>query len=73
VLAVLHDLNLAAAFADRVALLAAGRVVAVGPARAVFETARLGAVYGAPIEVEEGPRGGLRILPVFEDAATGNS
>jgi iron complex transport system ATP-binding protein len=61
-LVVLHDLNLAAAFADRVVLLGAGRVAAAGPPREVFESARLTAVYGTPIIVERTSRG-LRTVP----------
>jgi iron complex transport system ATP-binding protein len=51
VLAVLHDLNLAARAADRVVLLSAGRVVADGPPDQVFDEARLRAVYGAEVRV----------------------
>ncbi|WZH38698.1 MAG: heme ABC transporter ATP-binding protein [Microbacterium enclense] len=54
---VLHDLGLAAAYADRIALLAAGRVAAVGPPRDVLEPALLTRVYRHPIDVVEGPRG----------------
>ncbi len=61
VLVVLHDLNLAAAFADRVVLLHAGSVEAAGPPEAVFETARLSAVYQTPLVVEHTPRG-LRMM-----------
>ena len=45
VLVVLHDLNLAAAFADRIVLLNAGRIEAAGPPEAVFASDRLSAVY----------------------------
>jgi len=69
VLAVLHDLNLAAAFADRVALLAAGRLVAAGPPAEVLTPERLGEVYGLPISVGKGPRGGPAIAPDFSAVA----
>lgn len=62
VLVVLHDLNLAAAFADRVALLDAGRIAAAGPPAAVFEAARLSAVYQTPIVVER-TACGIRMMP----------
>lgn len=62
VLVVLHDLNLAAAFADRVVLLHDGRIEAAGPPAAVFETERLSRVYQTPIVVEHTPRG-LRMMP----------
>ncbi|MDF2234139.1 heme ABC transporter ATP-binding protein [Albimonas sp. CAU 1670] len=71
VLAVLHDLNLAAAFADRVALLAGGRLIAVGPPAEVLIAERLGEVYGLPIAVGVGPRGGTAIAPDFTALATG--
>jgi len=68
VLAVLHDLNLAAAFADRVVLLAEGRIVAEGAPATVFEAERLSAVYAAPISVEHSI-GGVRIAPDFATLA----
>jgi iron complex transport system ATP-binding protein len=63
VLAVLHDLNLAAAFADRVALMAAGRVIDVGPPAQVLTADALSALYRSPIAVERSRTGGLRIVP----------
>jgi iron complex transport system ATP-binding protein len=51
-LAVLHDLNLAAAFCDRVVLLQAGRVVAAGAPRDVFTEPLIQAVYGIPSRVD---------------------
>ena len=62
VLVVLHDLNLAAGFADRVVLMHAGRIAAEGGPADVFEAARLSAVYATPLAVERTARG-LRILP----------
>jgi iron complex transport system ATP-binding protein len=55
VLAVLHDLNLAAAYADRVALLAAGRLEAVGPPWEVLNAAILSAVFDHPIVIVPHP------------------
>lgn len=51
VLLVLHDLNLAARFADRIALLQHGRVLAAGEPTAVLTAERLSALYGWPLEV----------------------
>ena len=48
VLVVLHDLNEAAYVADRVAVLADGRLVASGPAREVLRPGLLEGVYGVP-------------------------
>ncbi len=50
VLAVLHDVSLAARFATHVALLSAGRIVARGLAAEVLTTARLTEVYGIAME-----------------------
>ena len=53
VLIALHDLNLAARFADNVVLLDAGKVVSAGPAGCVFDSDRLTNVYGTPVYVEQ--------------------
>ncbi len=52
VLVVLHDLNLAARFADRAVLLADGTVAATGHPEAVFRDALLTRTYGTRIRVE---------------------
>ena len=52
VLVVLHDLNLAARFADEVLLLDKGSVRAAGPPREVFNEATLSEVYRTPMRVE---------------------
>lgn len=46
VVVVLHDLNLAARFADRVAMLSRGRLVAFGTPDEVLSAERVGEVYG---------------------------
>lgn len=53
VVAVLHDVNLAAAYADRVLLLKAGRVVADGEATAVLTPELLETVYDLPMRRAE--------------------
>jgi iron complex transport system ATP-binding protein len=55
VLAVLHDLNLAAAYADRLVLLASGRVVAAGPVPDVLRSEILEASFGIPMLVVPHP------------------
>lgn len=56
VIAILHDLNLAAQYADRIALLRSGRIFAVGiPERVLCETV-LGLVYETNISVIRHPR-----------------
>ena len=62
---VLHDLALAAAYADRIAVLHNGRIDAVGTPREVFDARRLTRVYGYPVEVFDHPvTGELLVLPV---------
>lgn len=65
VLVILHDLNLAAAFSDRVALMAKGRVVDEGPPADVFTSKQLSDIYEASIEVMSDAQNTLRIFPVF--------
>ena len=55
VVAVLHDLNLAAAHTDRVLLLDRGAAVACGPAQEVLTGSRLTAAYGEPMAVIDHP------------------
>ncbi|MEM1435963.1 MAG: heme ABC transporter ATP-binding protein [Pseudomonadota bacterium] len=52
VLVVLHDLNLAARYADRVVLLADGEVRAEGTPETVLDDALLTETYGLPLTVE---------------------
>lgn len=51
VIVVLHDLDLAASYADRLVLLAGGQVAAQGRPHQVCTAERLSEVYGHPIEV----------------------
>ncbi|RIV39121.1 heme ABC transporter ATP-binding protein [Micromonospora radicis] len=62
VVVVLHDLGLAAAYADRIALLAGGRLVADGPPTEVLTADRLSAVYQHEIEVLPHPRTGVPLV-----------
>ena len=62
---VLHDLALAAAYADRVVILAAGRVAASGAPADVLTADLLSEVWQHPIEVLPHPRtGSPLVLPV---------
>jgi iron complex transport system ATP-binding protein len=56
VVAVLHDLNLAARYADRVALMDRGRLAALAPTREVLAAGLLSAVYQHPVVVVPHPR-----------------
>jgi len=58
----LHDLNLAALYADRLALLCDGRLLAVGPAAEVLTPARLSHVYGVEIVVAPHPLYGTPLV-----------
>lgn len=65
VVVVLHDLGLAAAHADRVAVLDAGRLRRVGAPHEVMTEELLSEVYRCPVEVITHPRTGeLLIVPV---------
>ena len=55
VLVVLHDLNLAARFTNKLMLLSRGRVVACGPTDEVLDARKLEEIYQTPILVEEHP------------------
>ncbi|MFY0408762.1 heme ABC transporter ATP-binding protein [Solicola sp. PLA-1-18] len=64
VVVVLHDLSLAAAYADRVCLLSGGRVRACGTPADVLDADVLSEVYGHPVEVFAHPvSGDLVVLP----------
>jgi iron complex transport system ATP-binding protein len=62
VVVVLHDLGLAAAYADRACVLAAGRVRAEGPPREVFTGKLLSDVYQHEVEVFDHPRTGTPMV-----------
>lgn len=62
---VLHDLSLAAAFADRVALLQAGHLLSIAPPVQAFTSERLSALYGVEIAVGLDPSGRPLVRPVF--------
>ena len=62
VLAVLHDLNLAAQHADRIGVLHAGRLVALGDPATVLTPGTVRAVFGMPVAVVPHPAGGRPVL-----------
>jgi len=65
VLAVLHDLNLAAEYCDRVALLAGGRLQAVGGTAETLTYANLTRAYGTEVYVDVNDlTGGLVVTPL---------
>ncbi|MEV6135740.1 heme ABC transporter ATP-binding protein [Nocardia sp. NPDC051990] len=62
VVVVLHDLGIAAAYADRVAVLESGRIAAAGPPRKVLTTELLSRVYQHPVEVLDHPVTGAQLV-----------
>ncbi|MFE3836159.1 ABC transporter ATP-binding protein [Pseudogemmobacter sonorensis] len=62
VLAVLHDLALAARWADRIAVLHRGRIHSEGPPETVVTPAMLAEVYGVEARVEHCSQGRLTVL-----------
>jgi iron complex transport system ATP-binding protein len=69
VLAVLHDLTLAAAMADRIALLQAGRLIEIGPPAEVLTEHRLAAVYGVPVAVHPVTARQMAVTPLYAHEA----
>lgn len=66
VLAILHDLNLAALYADRLVMLRGGRVWAEGPPAEVLTEANILAVYGSRVKIVRHPATGqpqVMLLP----------
>jgi iron complex transport system ATP-binding protein len=62
-LVVSHHVNAAARFADRLMLLAGGRLLAAGPPAAVLQPERLSSVFGWPVAVHTLPDGALQLHP----------
>ncbi len=72
VLAVLHDLNLAAQYADRIAVLAAGKLVAVGTAEHVLTPSVVRCAFGISVVVTQNPCAACPlVVPVPDDAGDG--
>lgn len=63
VLAVLHDLNMAARYADRVGIVENGRVTNLGPTRETLDPGRLSAVFATPIVRIEAAGGAAFLSP----------
>jgi len=62
VVAVVHDLSLAAAFADRIALMDGGRIVADGAPADVLTRDLLGRVYGVQVRILRHPDSGRPVV-----------
>jgi iron complex transport system ATP-binding protein len=62
VVAVLHDLNLAAAYSDRIAVLKEGGLVTAGPPDKVLDSALLSHAFDCDLYVIHAPHGGHRLV-----------
>jgi iron complex transport system ATP-binding protein len=63
VIAAMHDLTLAGMYADRIVLLAGGRMVASGPPAAVLHADVLADLYGVPVDVRTFDDGTITVHP----------
>jgi len=59
---VLHDINLAARYADHIAVLRQGRLYASGAADDVLDTALFAEVYGVRVRIERCSQQTLQVL-----------
>ncbi len=64
VISATHDLTLAAAYADRLALISCGALVANGTPKDVLTTAILGEHYGVSLRVIHDEDGGVAVIPM---------
>lgn len=62
VIAAVHDLNLAARYSDRVAVLSRGQLVSCGPSREVLTKELIGTVWGVEVQILK-DQAGLWITP----------
>ena len=62
VVVVLHDLSLAGAYADRIALLAGGRLAMVGTPEEVLTASLVEEAYGLPVQIMSQPETGRPIV-----------
>lgn len=63
-LAILHDLNAAARFADRIALLHQGRLLGLGPPRDMLQAALLRQAFAVDVAIDQGSDGHPVVLPL---------
>jgi iron complex transport system ATP-binding protein len=64
IVSAMHDLTLAGQFADRLALIARGRIVAHGPPEIVLTESAISDHYGASVEIVQLASGGVAVVPV---------
>ena len=63
IIAVMHDLNLVAQYADRVLLLSEGSLVLQGQPNEVFQREPLREIYGVDFDIWQNSQGRLHIMP----------
>ena len=63
IIAVMHDLNLVAQYADRVLLLSKGRLVLQGQPNEVFQREPLREIYCVDFDIWQNSQGRLHIMP----------
>ncbi|MGC1004387.1 Fe3+-hydroxamate ABC transporter ATP-binding protein FhuC [Pantoea agglomerans] len=61
VIAVLHDINMAARYCDHLVALRQGALIAEGDAEAIMQAEVLGAIYGIPMGILPHPQGGAPV------------
>lgn len=61
VIAVLHDINMAARYCDHLVALRQGAMIAAGDAEAIMQPEVLGAIYGIPMGILPHPQGGAPV------------
>lgn len=61
VIAVLHDINMAARYCDHLVALRQGTMIAEGDAEAIMQPEVLGAIYGIPMGILPHPQGGAPV------------
>lgn len=70
VIVVLHDLSLAAAYADEIAVIADGTLGAAGPPADVLTAEMVRAVYGVDTHLLDSPDGHRIVIPLRHHLAT---
>lgn len=70
VLAILHDLNLAAAYADRIGLMAAGQLLTLGSPWQVLDRQLLEQVYRVPVMVQSHPTRDIPLVLVIPETVS---
>lgn len=70
VIVVLHDLSLAAAYADEIAVIADGTLGAIGPPTEVLTTEMVRSIYGVDTHLLDSPDGHRIVVPLRQHATT---